>query len=144
MIAKRADSPYTHGRSRDWLKFKCVARQEFVIGGYTDSQGSRVGFGAILIGYYDNGALAYAGKVGTGFDEELLTDLHDEMHERERASAPFDGDAPRSAHWVEPELVAEVGFTEWTSDGKLRHPRFVGLRRDKDPHEVVREAPKRV
>jgi bifunctional non-homologous end joining protein LigD len=142
LIAKRADAPYTAGRSRDWLKFKCENSQEFVIGGYTDPQGSRAGFGALLIGYYDDsGALAYAGKVGTGFDDETLARLHSELTALEQGSPAFDrGSLPRSrVHWVEPRLVAQVGFTEWTSAGQLRHPRYQGLRRDKEAREVVRE-----
>jgi DNA ligase D-like protein (predicted ligase) len=142
IIAKRADAPYRAGRSRDWLKFKCVAGQEFVIGGYTDPRGSRAGFGALLLGYYDaDGRLVYAGKVGTGFDQRTLDDLHDELVRLEREDPPFQrGKLPRSGvHWVEPRLVAQVGFSEWTTDGMLRHPRFQGLRRDKQPSDVVRE-----
>jgi bifunctional non-homologous end joining protein LigD len=144
LVAKRADSPYQPGRSRDWLKFKCENGQEFVIGGYTDPQGARTGFGALLLGYYDrDGQLAYAGKVGTGFDRHTLDSLHATLVTLERDRPPFDrGVLPRSGvHWVEPSLVGEVGFSEWTTDGQLRHPRFQGLRRDKDPAEVVRELP---
>ena len=144
LIAKRADAPYRAGRSTDWLKFKCESGQEFVIGGYTDPQRSRVGFGALLLGYYDPGkVLTYAGKVGTGFNHKLLLSLHRELAALERPTPPFQrGKLPRSGvHWVEPELVGQVGFSEWTSDGQLRHPRFQGLRRDKAPSEVVREAP---
>ncbi|TCC57747.1 ATP-dependent DNA ligase [Kribbella pittospori] len=141
VIAKRADSPYVHGRSPDWLKFKCVNEQEFVIGGYTDPKGSRVGFGALLIGYYDNGELRYAGKVGTGYDDHTLEQLGDRLARSERTEPAFaHGKLPRAGvHWVEPELVAQVGFTEWTRDGQLRHPRFRGLRDDKSPRDVVRE-----
>jgi bifunctional non-homologous end joining protein LigD len=140
LIAKRADAPYHSGRSRDWLKFKCVADQEFVIGGFTDPQGSRFGFGALLVGYYDNGRLRYAGKVGTGYDERTLRDLRSRLDGLVRKDSPF-ADTPRErgVHWVRPELVAQVGFTEWTADGRLRHPRFAGLRDDKRPDEVVRE-----
>jgi DNA ligase D-like protein (predicted ligase) len=144
LIAKRADAPYSPGRSKDWLKFKCESGQEFVIGGYTDPQGTRTGFGALLLGYYDpGGRLVYAGKVGTGFSRELLHDLHDELVRLERDRPPFDqGKLPRpGVHWVEPALVGEVGFSEWTEDGQLRHPRFQGLRRDKAAAEVVREIP---
>jgi ATP-dependent DNA ligase len=119
-----------------------VAGQEFVIGGYTDPRGSRAGFGALLLGYYDaDGRLVYAGKVGTGFDQRTLDDLHDELVSLEREDPPFQrGKLPRSGvHWVEPRLVAQVGFSEWTTDGMLRHPRFQGLRRDKQPSDVVRE-----
>lgn len=144
LIAKRLAAPYQAGRSRDWLKFKCQAGQELVIGGYTDPRGSRTGFGALLLGYYDpGGQLTYAGKVGTGFTDTLLHDLHDQMVRLRRDRPAFErGKLPRSGvHWVEPRLVAEIGFSEWTPDGMLRHPRFQGLRRDKSPAEVVRETP---
>ncbi len=144
VIAKRADTPYRAGRSRDWLKFKCESGQEFVIGGFTDPQGTRTGFGALLLGYYDPGhKLVYAGKVGTGFTRRTLDRLHATLAGLEQARPPFDhGKLPRSGvHWVHPRLVAEVGFSEWTSYGQLRHPRFQGLRDDKDPAEVVREMP---
>ncbi|MGW3467940.1 non-homologous end-joining DNA ligase [Saccharopolyspora sp. NPDC000995] len=141
LIAKCADRPYRGGRSRDWLKFKCVADQEFVIGGYTDPKGSRFGFGALLVGYYADSRLRYAGKVGTGYDERTLRDLRGKLDELARDSSPFaDPVVERDVHWVTPELVAQVGFTEWTGDGKLRHPRFSGLRNDKRPLDVVREA----
>jgi bifunctional non-homologous end joining protein LigD len=144
LIAKRANTPYRSGRTKDWLKFKCESGQEFVIGGFTDPQRSRVGFGALLLGYYDpGGRLVYAGKVGTGLTNQMLRSLHDRLAAIERPSYPFDaGPLPRSVsgvHWVEPRLVGEVGFSEWTSAGELRHPRFQGLRDDKDPREVVRE-----
>jgi len=147
LIAKRADSPYRAGRTKDWLKFKCESGQEFVIGGFTDPQRSRVGFGALLLGYYDpGGRLVYAGKVGTGFTNQMLRRLHGQLAATERRSSPFGaGPLPRSAagvHWVEPRLVGEVGFSEWTSAGELRHPRFQGLRDDKDAREVVREIPR--
>ena len=126
IIAKRADSPYRPGRTRDWLKFKCVNGQEFVIGGYTDPRGSRTGFGALLLGYYDrDGKLRYAGKVGTGFDRRTLTSLHAALAADEKPEPPFEPvrGLPRSGvHWVEPRLVAQVGFTEWTADGQLRIP----------------------
>ncbi|MGD2111875.1 MAG: non-homologous end-joining DNA ligase [Gammaproteobacteria bacterium] len=144
LIAKRADSPYLHSRSRHWLKFKCVNRQELVIGGYTDPGGSRTGFGALLLGYYENGTLRYAGKVGTGFDRATLQDLGGKLASLERKSCPYAGTpdvAGGGVHWVKPELVAEIGFTEWTNDKRLRHPRFLGLRHDKAPRKVVREAP---
>jgi bifunctional non-homologous end joining protein LigD len=145
LIAKRADAPYRSGRSRDWLKFKCLNAQEFVIGGYTEPQGSRVGFGALLLGYYDaDGELVYAGKVGTGFTRDMLRSLHDKLAALERDSPAFGRGrlpGPRGVHWVEPRLVAQIGFAEWTDDGELRQPRFEGLRDDKDPAEVVREVP---
>jgi bifunctional non-homologous end joining protein LigD len=148
LIAKRAESSYSHGRSRDWLKFKCSFGQEFVIGGYTDPRGARVGFGALLLGVYEGGRLMYAGKVGTGFDTATLRDLHARLLALAGKASPFDvaGSARRDAagasvHWVKPELVAQVDFSEWTADGRLRHPRFLGLRTDKDPREVVRERP---
>lgn len=141
LIAKRADRPYRAGRSRDWLKLKCVADQEFVVGGYTEPRGSRIGFGALLVGYYQDGRLRYAGKVGTGYDDRTLRDLRGRLDRLPRDGSPFaDEIAERGAHWVDPELVAEVGFTEWTADGKLRHPRFSGLRADKPASEVVRES----
>ena len=142
LIAKRADSSYQSSRSKDWLKFKCSLEQEFVIGGYTDPQGERAGFGALLVGYYDDGELRYAGKVGTGFGRELLATLSKEMKALERPDPPFSdrGIGRRGAHWVEPRLVGQVGFSEWTGDGRLRHPRFIGLRRDKDAEAVIRES----
>lgn len=142
LIAKRADSEYVHGRSRRWLKFTCVNRQEFVVGGWTDPKGERVGLGALLIGYHHDDELRYAGKVGTGYDDETLQRLRSRLNGLERKTTPFaDGQAIAGddVHWVRPKLVCEVGFTEWTHDGKLRHPRFLGLRDDKAPEEVVRE-----
>jgi bifunctional non-homologous end joining protein LigD len=140
LIAKRADAPYTHGRSRDWLKFKCSAEQELVIGGYTAPQGSRTELGALLVGHYENGELRYAGKVGSGFTHATLRDLGTRLAALRREDPPF-ADSPRlrGATWVEPRLVAQIGFTEWTRDGRLRHPRFLGLREDKPAEEVVRE-----
>ena len=142
LIAKRADSPYVARRSRDWLKWKCDAEQELVIGGYTAPKGSRVELGALLVGHWEDGELRYAGKVGTGFTRELLRDLAARLAPLRRDESPF-ADAPRlrSATWVEPRLVGQVGFTEWTRDGRLRHPRFLGLREDKDPASVIRERP---
>jgi bifunctional non-homologous end joining protein LigD len=144
LVVKRGDAPYRSGRSRDWLKFKCQNNQEFVIGGYTDPKGSRTGFGALLLGYYDSdGQLAYAGKVGTGFSDAVLASLAKTLAGLERLQPPFDGGKlPRSGvHWVKPQLVGQVAFSEWTTAGELRHPRFEGLRRDKDPASVVREIP---
>lgn len=149
LIAKRADSPYVHSRSRDWLKFKCVNEQEFVIIGYTDpGAAGRVGFGALLLGYYDDHKrLHYAGKVGTGFTDQLLRDVSARLSKMVVARSPLsNGPLPKlpgvkGAHWVSPRLVAQIGFTEWTRDGRLRHPRFLGLRTDKSPKAVVREEP---
>jgi len=145
VIAKLADSTYDEGRrSPNWLKFKCVLDQEFVIGGYTPPKGGRVGLGALLVGYYDGRDLVYAGKVGTGFDDVTLQRLHERLSAMEQDTPPFTRGAANEpgAHWVRPKLVAEVGFTEWTRDGKLRHPRYTGLRTDKNPGEVVRETPR--
>ncbi|CAM5720860.1 Multifunctional non-homologous end joining protein LigD [Streptomyces alboniger] len=140
LIAKRADSTYQRRRSDDWLKLKCSRAQEFVVGGFTEPAGSRTGLGALLIGYYEDGRLRYAGKVGTGFDHRTLLALRRELDARAVTASPFDGRGPeRAARWVRPELVAEVAFTEWTRDGMLRHPRYQGLRDDKDPLDVVRE-----
>jgi DNA ligase D-like protein (predicted ligase) len=142
LIAKRADSPYTASRSRDWLKFKCEQGQEMVIGGYTAPRGSRIEFGALLLGSYKDGSLEYAGKVGTGFNEATLRDLGARLRELRRPHPPFtDASAikERDVTWVEPVLVAQVGFSEWTRAGRLRHPRFLGLREDKPAREVVRE-----
>lgn len=144
LIAKRADSRYSETRSRDWLKFKCEQGQELVIGGYTSPRGSRVELGALLVGYYERGELRYAGKVGTGFDRATLRDLGARLRRLRRSDPPFaDADqiSARGVTWTEPELVAQVGFTEWTSHGRVRHPRFLGLRDDKAPEEVLREAP---
>jgi bifunctional non-homologous end joining protein LigD len=141
LIAKRADAPYTRGRSRDWLKLKCVLGQEFVIGGYTDPAGRRSDFGALLVGYYEGGRLRYAGKVGTGYSAERLSELGARLRKLETSESPF-ADArpiPRGTHWTRPRLVAQIGFAEWTADGRLRQPRFLGLRDDKNPTEVVRE-----
>jgi bifunctional non-homologous end joining protein LigD len=144
LIAKRADSPYQSRRSRDWLKLKCTAEQELVIGGFTAPQGSRTDFGALLVGYYENGDLCYAGKVGTGFDRRTLQTLGKQLRDLEQDEPPFVDvhPIPRSTHWVRPELVGQIGFTEWTRDGRLRHPRYLGLRDDKSASEVVRERPR--
>ena len=143
LIAKRVEASYQTGRSRDWLKLKCSRRQEFVIVGCTDPQGSRLGFGALLLGYHEGGQLRYAGKVGTGFDDKLLRVLHGQLAGIEQ-SRPSVADPDRSlkrAHWVKPELVGEVAFSEWTRDGRLRHPRFLGLRGDKSARQITREKP---
>ena len=143
VIAKRADSPYRATRSRDWLKLKCHAEQELVIGGFTAPQGSRTDFGALLVGHFESGTLRYAGKVGTGFGRSTLAELGAQLRKLESKDNPFAEvhPIPRGTHWVKPELVAQIGFTEWTRDGRLRHPRYLGLRDDKPAREVVRERP---
>jgi bifunctional non-homologous end joining protein LigD len=142
LIAKQASGPYPHGRSSDWLKLKCSRGQELVIGGFTAPKGSREGFGALLLGYYDDGELRYAGKVGTGFDDEFLAEMRGRLDHLARARSAFADEVHEAgATFVEPMLVAEVGFTEWTEAGRLRHPRFLGLRRDKPAHGVTREVP---
>jgi DNA ligase D-like protein (predicted ligase) len=143
LIAKRADAPYARGRSRDWLKLKCAWAQELVIGGYTDPAGSRTDFGALLVGYFEDGRLRYAGKVGTGFTAATLRELGARLRKLRARESPF-VDArpvPRGTHWTRPELVAQIGFAEWTNEGRLRQPRFLGLRDDKPPAEVARERP---
>jgi bifunctional non-homologous end joining protein LigD len=143
IVAKRVASRYAAGRSRDWLKIKCEKRQEFVIGGFTDPRGSRGHFGALHVGLYEDGRLVYVSKVGTGFDDAMLTRLMERLRPLARATSPFDVGTPggRGHHWVEPRLVCEVRFTEWTSQGGLRHPTFLGLRDDKAPEECRRETP---
>jgi bifunctional non-homologous end joining protein LigD len=142
LIAKRMDGRYQPGRSRAWLKLKCVNEQEFIILGYTDPQGSRTGLGALLVGYHEDGGLRYAGKVGTGYNEQTLRDLREHLEQLEMPQAPVrPPPAVKNAHWVRPRLVAQVGFSQWTRDGRLRHPRFLGLRTDKPPEHVTRERP---
>lgn len=145
IICKRADSPYVGARSPAWVKVKCTRRQEFVIGGFTKPQGGRRGFGALLLGVYEGKQLVYAGRVGTGFTQRSLRDIHGELVKRERKTMPFaslpKGTDERGVTWLTPELVAEVSFTEWTDEGLLRHPSFQGLREDKKPHAIVREEP---
>jgi bifunctional non-homologous end joining protein LigD len=143
IIAKRADSRYVGGRSRDWIKIKCQRRQEFVIGGYTDPQGERSYFGALHLGLYDGGKLVYVSKVGTGFDAQTLKMVWERMQSLTRAQSPFERRSPtgRGHHWIEPELVCEVRFSDWTDDGGIRHPAFVGLRADKKPEECRRDEP---
>jgi bifunctional non-homologous end joining protein LigD len=142
VIAKRRGSPYEHRRSPHWLKMKCEATQELVVGGFTDPQGGRIGLGALLVGYYEGDDFVFAGKVGTGFDTRLLLDLRERFDALEVAHPPFTAakGLPRlRAHWVRPRVVVQVAFTEWTVHGKLRHPRLIGVRVDKSPREVVRE-----
>jgi bifunctional non-homologous end joining protein LigD len=145
IISKRANAPHHPGRSKDWLKIKCIARQEFVIGGYTLPAGARTHLGALLVGVREGDALRYAGKVGTGFSQKSLRELHARLVPLTRPSTPFanppKGAAFRAARWVEPTLVAEVSFTEFTQDGHLRHPSFQGLRDDKPAKAVIRERP---
>jgi bifunctional non-homologous end joining protein LigD len=144
VVAKRRDAPYEGRRSRHWLKMKCDASQELVVGGFTDPRGARAGLGALLVGYYDGDDFVFAGKLGTGFDTALLHSLRQRLDALEIAAPPFTrgSDLPRAAvHWVRPELVVQVAFMEWTPHGKLRHPRLVGLREDKAAREVTRETP---
>jgi len=141
-IVKRLDATYQENiRSKDWLKFKCVADQELVIGGYTEPGGSRIGFGALLLGYYKNNKLHYAGKVGTGFNEQTLQYLYKKMSALETHKNPFSNynDSMSGIHWIKPKLVCEIAFSEWTKGNKLRHPRYQGLRRDKAAKDVVKE-----
>ena len=141
LIAKRLGTPYVSVRSRDWLKLKCTRAQELVIGGFTAPRGSRTELGALLVGHFDGDELRYAGKVGTGFTHATLQDLAQRLAPLVRDTPPFapEKGIPRAATWVEPELVAQIAFMEWTGDGRLRHPSFLGLRFDKDAREVVRE-----
>jgi DNA ligase D-like protein (predicted ligase) len=142
VIAKRLDSVYEHRRSPHWLKMKCEATQELVIGGFTDPQGARVGLGALLVGYFDKKDFCFAGKVGTGFDTKLLLDLRKRLDKLKLPAPPFTkgtGLPRKGAHWTRPEIVVQVAFIEWTGHGKLRHPRLLGLRPDKDARDVVRE-----
>jgi bifunctional non-homologous end joining protein LigD len=144
VIAKRRDSPYEHRRSPHWLKMKCEASQEFVVGGFTDPQGERRGLGALLLGYFEGEDFVFAGKVGTGFDTKQLIGLRARLDRAEIPASPFTKAVglPRiRAHWVRPEVVAQVAFIEWTVHGKLRHGRFLGIREDKTAREVVREMP---
>lgn len=143
VIAKRLDAPYEHKRSRQWLKMKCEASQELVVGGFTDPQGGRVGFGALLVGHFEGHDFVFAGKVGTGFDTALLRTLYARLRGLEQPTSPFTrGGTPRAGvHWVRPEIVVQLAFTEWTAAGKLRHPRLLGVRDDRRAADVVRERP---
>ncbi|HEV2813830.1 MAG TPA: non-homologous end-joining DNA ligase [Solirubrobacteraceae bacterium] len=143
LIAKRLGTPYVSTRSRDWLKLKCTRAQELVIGGFTAPRGSRTDLGALLVGHFDGDRFRYAGKVGTGFKRETLRELAERLGPLVRETSPFEPEKgiPRAATWVEPELVAQIAFMEWTPDGRLRHPSFLGLRFDKAAREVVREEP---
>ncbi|HEY6362726.1 MAG TPA: hypothetical protein VIX63_16575 [Vicinamibacterales bacterium] len=142
VIAKRRDSPYEQRRSPHWLKMKCEATQELVVGGFTEPQGTRVGLGALLVGYFEGDDFVFAGKVGTGFDTKLLLDLRARLDALEIPASPFTKaiGLPRvRAHWVRPALVVQVGFIEWTVHGKLRHPRLLRVRTDQDVRAIVRE-----
>jgi bifunctional non-homologous end joining protein LigD len=144
VIAKRRGSRYEHRRSPHWLKMKCEASQELVVGGFTDPQGKRVGLGALLVGYFEGAHFVFAGKIGTGFDTRLLLELRSRLDALEIGSPPFTRSVglPRlRAHWVRPEIVVQVAFIEWTVHGKLRHPRLLGVRHDKNAREVTREQP---
>ena len=144
VIAKRRDSVYEHRRSPNWLKMKCEASQELVVGGFTDPQGARVGLGALLVGYFEGDDFVFAGKVGTGFDTKMLLDLRAKFDRMEIDKSPFTKATglPRlRAHWVKPQIVVQVAFIEWTVHDKLRHPRLLGIRTDKSAREVVRERP---
>jgi bifunctional non-homologous end joining protein LigD len=144
VIAKRLDSTYEHRRSKAWLKMKCEASQELVVGGFTEPQGARIGLGALLVGYFDGDDFVFAGKIGTGFTDALLRELRSRFNRLERQTSPFTKATglPRSgAHWVKPEVVVQAAFTEWTGHGKLRHPRLLGVREDKRARDVVRERP---
>jgi len=144
VIAKRRDSTYEHRRSPHWLKMKCEATQELVVGGFTDPQGARVGLGALLVGYFEGDDFVFAGKVGTGFDSRLLLDLRTRLDRMEITDSPFTRaiGLPRlRAHWVRPEIVVQVAFIEWTVHGKLRHPRLLDVRFDKQARDGVREQP---
>jgi bifunctional non-homologous end joining protein LigD len=144
VVSKRRRAPYRPGRNRDWVKTRCLQEQAFVVGGYTAPRGSRVGLGALFIGVYaDDGRLFHAGRVGTGFDETALVELHRRLAPLERSSSPFANrlSLPPGARWVEPRIVVRVAFTEWTRDGRLRHPSYRGLRDDKPAREVRRERP---
>jgi DNA ligase D-like protein (predicted ligase) len=144
VIAKRRGSPYEHRRSKHWLKMKCESSQELVVGGFTDPQGTRVGLGALLVGYYETNDLVFAGKIGTGFDTKLLLELRARLDSLEIPKPPFTKAVglPRlRTHWVRPEIVVQVGFIEWTANDKLRHPRLIGVRFDKIARDVTRERP---
>ncbi|MFO7744296.1 MAG: non-homologous end-joining DNA ligase [Psychroflexus sp.] len=144
IIAKDGESTYVHSRSKKWLKFKCAKGQELVIGGFTEPEGERLGFGALLVGYYEKNALMFAGKVGTGFDDEFLKKWREKFNQIEQDFSPFenfDNDENGANHWIKPKYVGEFGFTEWTDDNKLRHPRFLGIRDDKEAEQVTKEVP---
>jgi bifunctional non-homologous end joining protein LigD len=148
IVSKRRDRAYRPGRNEEWLKIKCSQRQELAVCGFTEPSGSRVGVGALLLGYYEGESLKFAGKVGTGkgFTASYLAGLRKKLERLERTTSPFTTRPPARAlqgvHWVKPELVAEVSFAEWTQDGRMRHPSWLGLREDKRAADVVREKPR--
>jgi DNA ligase D-like protein (predicted ligase)/DNA ligase D-like protein (predicted 3'-phosphoesterase)/DNA ligase D-like protein (predicted polymerase) len=145
IVGKLLTSRYVGRRDPAWVKIKCISRQEFVIGGFTDTQRSRVGIGALLVGYYDRDRFVYAGKVGTGYTRETLLDLREKLGRIEGSTPPFEEGEPPAGpgvHWVRPAFVAEIGFAEWTRNGLLRQPRFEGLRTDKNPRDCRRERPR--
>jgi bifunctional non-homologous end joining protein LigD len=142
VIAKRRDSVYEHKRSKSWLKMKCELVQDFVVGGFTDPQGARTGLGALLVGYYDGDDFVFAGKVGTGFDTRLLTELRARLDAAEIPRTPFTKgtELPRiRQHWVRPELAVRVAFIEWTAHDKLRHSRLLEVKENVNARDVVRE-----
>jgi bifunctional non-homologous end joining protein LigD len=145
IVSKLANSHYESTRNRNWLKVKCVKQQEFVIAGYTSSSKGLPGFGSLVLGVYEKGKLIYAGRVGTGFTFKQRSDLKKQLDKYSRQTPAFTvvskGPGLRETHWTEPKMIAEVAFTEWTSDGSIRHPSFQGLREDKNPKDVVREEP---
>ncbi len=145
IISKLANSPYQSTRNRNWLKAKCLKRQEFVVAGYTPSRNDFPGFGSLILGVYERGNLIYSGRVGTGFSIKQRLELQKRLDQIAQTAMPFSvkpkDPGLRHAHWAKPELVAEVAFTEWTADGSIRHPSFQGLRQDKRPKEIIREEP---
>ena len=145
IVSKLADSTYESTRNKNWLKTKCIKRQEFVIAGYTPSKKAFPGFGSLILGVYEKGKLVYSGRVGTGFSIKQRLEIQKKLDRISQATMPFavkpKDPGLRDAHWAKPQLVAEVEFTEWTADGSIRHPSFQGLREDKKPTEIVREEP---
>jgi bifunctional non-homologous end joining protein LigD len=144
VVSKRADAPYREGRGGDWRKAKCQLSQEMVIGGWTLPSDGRPTIGALHVGFYEDGQLVYAGKVGSGFSDRMLDDLLHRLEARKRDTSPFasvPAEMKRGAHWVEPDLVAQVEFLQWTDEGRMRQPVFLGLREDRDARHVVRERP---
>ena len=145
IVSKLAASPYESTRTRNWLKTKCIKRQEFVIAGYTPSKNDFPGFGSLVLGVYEQGKLIYCGRVGTGFSIKQRLEIRKKLDRLSQTTMPFatipKDPGLRQAHWAKPQLVAEVEFMEWTADGVIRHPSFQGLREDKKPTEIIREEP---